>query len=114
MENTEKFENGKEIWMANNKDHEFAILKMNIRMDTYFFLRFGIQIMQNHYDLPTVTSRLYLAFQERLYTDDIPQLKGEGYPDVDLFRIEADRGLIHCLVLEMIENLLMSLKKMRQ
>ena len=94
FENTEKFENGKEIWMPNNKGHEFCHLENEyVNGYVFFFKIWYPNHAKIHYDLPNVTSRLYLAFQERLYSDDIPQLKGEGYPDVDLFRIEYNRGL---------------------
>ena len=94
FENTEKFENGKEIWMTNNKGHEFCHFENEYKNGYVFFFKIWYpNHAKIHYDLPNVTSRLYLAFQERLYSDDIPQLKGEGYPDVDLFRIEYNRGL---------------------
>ena len=92
FENTEKFENGKEIWMPNNKGHEFCHLENEYVNGYVFFFKIWYP---NHakisYNLRDPSCRLYLAFQERLSNDDYPELK--GYPEVDLFRIEYNRGL---------------------
>ena len=93
FENTKKFkENGNEIWMPNNKGHEFCHVADEYINGYIFFFKIWYPNQEKiRRGFPNATCRLYLAFQERLYTDNIQELK--GYPDVDLFRIEYERGL---------------------
>ena len=82
FENTQKFnENGNEIWMPNNKGHEFCHMDEEYDNGYVFFFKIWYPNQEKiRRGFPNATCRLYLAFQGILNS-------------TKLFRIEYNRGL---------------------